>query len=293
MPPGYYQVIVEDERGCLDVQGINIGEPELLESRLKVHHVQCHDSTDAMVKLGAIGGNTDIAPDYITYIWDGDTLFDHGINDTVKNIGEGIYHLKVVDSKGCRDSSKIQIYQPDPLVLEFPKIVHPLCPSSPDGVIEIDVYGGTHNYMYVWDGGTMEEGKLVDLLAGDYNIKVVDINGCTIDTSVTLNARYDLCLRIPTAFTPNNDGKNDRWEITSANDDNMGIFEIYPNLKIKIFDRIGQLVWESTEGVVGEQNNWNGRDLNGNPLPVDSYYYVFELNNGSGEVVQGIVTIVL
>jgi gliding motility-associated-like protein len=83
---------------------------------------------------------------------------------------------------------------------------------------------------------------------------------------------------IPTAFTPDNDGVNDTWELE--------YIELYPEAEIRIFTRWGEQVFESR----GYSNPWNGF-YNGDLLTAGVYYYVIKLNN-FGDVYKGTVTLI-
>lgn len=64
---------------------------------------------------------------------------------------------------------------------------------------------------------------------------------------------------IPNTFSPNGDGENEFFR-----------FENIPEpITLLVFNRWGQLVYKSED----YQNDWNGRDLNGNPLPEGVYAY--------------------
>lgn len=95
------------------------------------------------------------------------------------------------------------------------------------------------------------------------------------DAEVTVN----FCLYIPKGFSPNNDGFNDEFSINCI--------ENYPNNHIKIYNRLGVLVYE-TENY---KNDWNGKPNKGFPttsqlLPVGTYFYVLDLNNGDTPIVD-------
>ena len=53
---------------------------------------------------------------------------------------------------------------------------------------------------------------------------------------------------------------------------------------ITIYNRTGQKVWVSKRGYT---EPWDGGNL-----PIDTYYYFIQLNDGSGIIRHGIVTIV-
>ncbi|HZY38033.1 MAG TPA: gliding motility-associated C-terminal domain-containing protein [Mucilaginibacter sp.] len=72
---------------------------------------------------------------------------------------------------------------------------------------------------------------------------------------------------IPNAFSPNNDGINDYWNITALN--------TYPESITQVFNRYGQQVFQST----GYARPWDGTN-NGKPLPAGTYYYIIDLKDG-------------
>ncbi|MBC7400437.1 MAG: PKD domain-containing protein [Mucilaginibacter sp.] len=83
---------------------------------------------------------------------------------------------------------------------------------------------------------------------------------------------------VPNAFTPNNDGVNDTWDIKYLNS--------YPNAVVEIFNRYGSKVFLS----YGYTTAWDGR-FNGADLPVGTYYYIISPNNGR-KPVTGYLTII-
>jgi len=75
-------------------------------------------------------------------------------------------------------------------------------------------------------------------------------------------------LVIPTLITPNMDGKNDYFILRGI--ESLGKTEIV------IFDRRGAQVYKNEN----YNNDWDGIDYNGNPLPEDTYFYVLKSQNG-------------
>ncbi len=65
------------------------------------------------------------------------------------------------------------------------------------------------------------------------------------------------------------------------------MIELYPKAVIEIFNRWGKIVFKSENGY---DPPWYGT-YKGRSLPVDSYYYFIDLNNGT-KPVDGHVTIV-
>lgn len=106
--------------------------------------------------------------------------------------------------------------------------------------------------------------KYVD--TGTYNIKLLvkDVLGCLDSSSVQIKVITPIV--IPNAFSPNNDGINDKWVIPSL--------KTYTNCEVLIFNRQGQKVYSSK----GYNSPWDGT-MNGQSLPVSTYYYVINLGN--------------
>ena len=72
---------------------------------------------------------------------------------------------------------------------------------------------------------------------------------------------------IPNVFTPNGDGEGDYW--------NLDAIAILPQPSIRVYNRWGNLVYESLGGYA---KPWDGT-YNGGPAPDGTYFYVIELND--------------
>ena len=111
-----------------------------------------------------------------------------------------------------------------------------------------------------------------------------EVNGCEGPSAVLSVSIVPCGFVIPTAFTPNNDNQNDRWEI-------VGLDSKYPTNSVRIFNRWGELLFESLEGKYSN-NEWDGT-YKGETLPVGSYYYIIELaKDNSNEPINGTVSII-
>ena len=109
-----------------------------------------------------------------------------------------------------------------------------------------------------------------------YTLNVTGTGGCIFSDQVFVKVlRFP---NVPNTFTPNNDGINDSWVIDHLAD--------YPNVRVQVFNRYGQLVFESK----GYTKPWDGT-MNGKSLPFGTYYYVIEPGNGRNPV-TGYVTLI-
>jgi len=148
--------------------------------------------------------------------------------------------------------------------------------NVPDGTYTIPYSSGSFTNVTVAGGVAT-----VTAPPGTYNNLSITVDGCPsiASANVVLTEPKQLSMTIPEAFSPNRDLINDVW--------NIGNIQTYPNVEITIYNRWGQSVWISEQGY---PHPWDGKS-NGINLPIDSYHYVINLQNGSKPIV-GFVTIV-
>jgi len=107
-----------------------------------------------------------------------------------------------------------------------------------------------------------------------YVVTLIDVNGCT-SSDTTL---VEVIVPIPSAFTPNSDGKNDFFVIDKV--------ENLTDNTLIIYNRQGNVVYDKTP----YDNSWDGRSNNGQELPDGVYFFVFEPTAGA-EAIQGYVVL--
>lgn len=90
---------------------------------------------------------------------------------------------------------------------------------------------------------------------GDQTFMVIatDANGCTASDELNITLDFTKNIYVPNAFTPNNDGKNDIFNIYGH-----GIEEV----NLQIFDRWGTLVFETSDHTIGWDGTYAGEPLN-------------------------------
>jgi len=104
---------------------------------------------------------------------------------------------------------------------------------------------------FLWETGIRENPIYVNR-SGLYKYTFIDLNGCEQAGEVFINGiDPDPLVFIPNAFTPNHDGINDLFKISSAS------LDLYEML---IFNIWGELIYESENGDQG----WNGSVNGGN-----------------------------
>ncbi len=266
--PGTYTISVVDNNNCIEVSEVDITEPDELSLTVTKEDITCFGMNDGYISLSMFGGT----PDY-TYNW------SNGITDpSADMLSEGYYSINIQDIHNCLIDTNIFIEEPEKLIIT-PEIRRPTCPDIQDGYIELNIAGGRLPYTIYWDDGTHED-NLYDIRSGIFDVLINDSSLCEIDTSFIVRSAHDFCIDIPTAFSPNNDNINDKWVIEMDG--------LYPHAEIEVFDRWGKRVFYSKG--YDESKYWDGT-YNGKDLPMDAYYYIIYLKNGSNRI-SGTITII-
>ncbi len=265
---GTYSVTVTDNQNCISIDSVYLTQPDPLIAEIEKSIISCFGANDGAFAVNTFGGT----PDY-TYVW------SNGYTGPVQNMmSPGNYRLTITDRLGCFIDTSLKLIEPGQLIVN-PTIRKPTCNDTKDGYIELNISGGRTPYSVYWDNGSIEE-NLYEIRSGVYAVMIHDSSMCSLDTSFKLIGVHDICIRVPNAFTPNGDSYNELWEI-----DMKGL---YPQAEIEVFDRYGRRVFYSKG--YDESQYWDGT-YDGKELPIDAYYYVINLKNGSQRL-SGTVTII-
>jgi gliding motility-associated-like protein len=108
-------------------------------------------------------------------------------------------------------------------------------------------------------------------------------NGCESPASAIQITVIDCEIIVPTAFTPDGDNVNDNWILD-------GIDVIFPKNIVYIYNRLGNIIYQSQQGKY-ETNSWDGK-YDEKQMPVGSYYFIIEFNDGQTQNKTGIVSII-
>lgn len=172
--------------------------------------------------------------------------------------------LIVTDQLGCADTTtSIITVKPKP-VSSFEYTVNP---ERNDELYLANNSAGASDYLWNFGNGIASKYKEPVIQydrEGDYGIMLIatDKEGCK-DTAIR-RYYYMPGLWMPNAFTPDNNGQNDIFKPVTQ----RTTLEPY---KLLIFNRWGQLVFESADPARG----WDGK-LNGKPCPAGNYSYLLQ-----------------
>ncbi len=146
--------------------------------------ISCFGANDGASRVTATGGTG-----AYTYQWDAAT--NNQTTRTATNLGPGAYTVIVSDVNNCTATSTVTLTEPDQLLVDvFTTTVNGYnisCFGGNNGVAGSNVTGGTPNYTYSWnDPSNQNTTYAMDLVAGNYTLRVSDANGCTATDNITL-----------------------------------------------------------------------------------------------------------
>ena len=230
-----------------------------------------------------------------TFEWDfGDGGTGQGSAPSHTYEQAGLYDvtLTVTNSTGCAETvtypDAVEVYptpgaefaaQPLAATIDNPRITFTEQITGDFVYIEWDFGDGTVSYDYNPDH--------VYSAAGFYDVIMYTRNqeGCEDSDTLLISITEELKVYIPTAFTPNGDGLNDCFAIKGTTND------IIDNFNIIVFSRWGNLVYKSR--ITTPDCVWDGNDMNGEPVPHDTYVYRISGTDyrGTKHNLEGMVTV--
>jgi len=275
-----YQVTVTDEIGCQNTGNIAVEVIQPLS--LTVTPVTASLCPGESVSLHAAGASS--------YSWIDNTS---GLSNTqsadavAKPAGSGIYTVTGTDAHSCfSDTAEVDI-----TILPVPSVsagadVEVLSGAS----VTLDANAGSD---VIWTWSPAQYLSCTDCAAPvctpkqsmQYIATGKNAEGCSASDTVVVKLACDAArVGVPSGFTPNGDGHNDRWVI-------QGIAEVD---HLVIYGRWGQKVFERSHFIASDPSNcWDGT-IQGQPCPTGVYTYFIEMRCPAGGVftMKGTVVVV-
>jgi gliding motility-associated-like protein len=204
--------------------------------------------------------------------------------------GRQFYTVWVRDSAGCTDSARVYVNGLLPLSIDAGGD-HPI--DLGDSVQIFVAANRSTRYKVKWspprglscDTCTTVWARPFETTI--YTIAATDQNGCTERTETSVTVNKNIRVFVPTAFSPNDDGVNDKFApFIGSNILKVNYFRVY--------DRWGSLLYQADNFAPNDPDiGWDGR-LRGSRALTGVYVYVMALTlvNGQVEAYQGDVSLI-
>lgn len=170
---GTYFVVITDQAKCEIIAQIIITEPAALTVNLLVQNLTC-------LKSGSIVPLVSGGSEPYTYLWsNGET------SSQIDGLLAGNYTLSLTDANGCSITASTFVDLAVPIAITFLSTDESFSGAS-DGSIDITITGGIAPFTYTWSNGATTE-DLSSLSNGQYEIVVVDAQGCMVKALISIN----------------------------------------------------------------------------------------------------------
>jgi gliding motility-associated-like protein len=253
-----YHYIVTDACGTQEVLGwIELAQhaPELIEAEAlticKGEEAQLTESEDPF------------------FYWDGQTMHT---SYAVKLEESATFDLVYVDECGNQQETSRKITV-EAVNSTFDLVTHTIDRTVQVYATELEQDNQIQWYLNGIKKSTAPNPEFELTEAGEHliTLEVENASGCTATTTRSVILQDGVSL--PTAFSPNGDGRNDRFSVRI--DDELERFHI------KIFDRWGQLIYESSD----QYFEWDGK-VGGMVSPMACYAYVLNAQTTTGRSIE-------
>ncbi len=287
---GTYSVTVTDSKGCSDEVQHTVLEPAPVEALIPppVEPLCFGDQTVVTVDT-AWGG---IGEPYFFSVDFGPKQFE----TAAIPILAGDHVIRVFDSNDCFTEYNISVGQPLPVVVSLgPDTTIQLGDSvkldpAIGSVFPIDtLLWMPMNFLRCPIGDTLcREPVASPLETIQYEITVIDVNGCVGTDEIIVDIDKNRNVYIPNAFSPNGDGINDVMKIYTG----PGVAQVS---YFHIYDRWGEQLYSDLNFLPADSylEGWDGR-FNGKDMNTGVYVYLAEVIFVDGTVLlyRGDVTLI-
>ena len=283
---GSYIVTVTDAEGCRLVNSIIIQNPPPLSINVVGVSPACFGDEIGSIRITSVGGGT--AP----YRFSSNIVAQNIVTlpTVLSNIRLGNYAFKLIDGAGCTLDSTLTV----PPALERKVDVGVDITIQLGDSTQINAVLNFTNARFKWSpkDGRIRCDTCVTTIVSPlettvYKLTVKDEFGCEVNDALTVFVDKNRPVFMPTSFSPNEDGVNDRFTVFSD-------AKVRKVQTMKIFNRWGTPVFEQNDFLPNDENlGWDGT-MHGVVLPPDVYVYFVRLEFVDGKVYQyqGDVTII-
>jgi len=271
--------------GCDSIIIVNITfEGEIVVS-YQANPPACEFGTDGSIVIESITGGQ--AP-YVVAINGGNSMPVTNLPLVFDNLENGFYSLTVIDALGSIHQEDIFLPFPTPPVFDLGDDIFLNLGES----IELKPNLGFVPATYLWEPDTyldcIDCSQVVSTPTDDitYSLTLTDLNGCSFTDEVNVFVTKARFVYGPTAFSPNNDGRNDEFTLFAGS-------QVAKINSLQVFNRWGALLFENFNF---EPNNlslgWDGR-FKGHMMNPGVYTWFAEVEylDGQIQLVEGGVTL--
>ncbi len=271
---GLYSVTVSNELGCEGSGSYTLAQPDLITASLEIEHVNCRNiAQGGAIFIENVRGGTGA----YSYSKDGAGF---GSAPLFTGLLPGSYDVRIRDERGCTYPFPATVDAPPVLTVSLGEDL--LLPLGDSVVLSAETNSPAP--VFSWTSseghlpGTAQELSVRPLVGAAYTVTVFDtLSFCSVSDVVWIMVDKTRRVFVPNAFSPNEDGYNDRFLVFSGSDVSMV-------RSFSVFDRSGGMVFRQTDLSPNDPAaGWDGT-ARGRYLNPGVFVWVAEIEFVDGEV---------
>jgi gliding motility-associated-like protein len=192
---GQFTITITSANGCTQTASAFVNTPAPIQFDFVTENVSCFTFGDGSVNVSNVLGGTE--PFTINLNDTEDLPFDS--TATYTDLIPGDYFITVLDSNNCSAINYFTITEPELLVLTIDSTIACSCGGICDGIVQFTPTGGTPNYQYLLVPDSIlgpAFGLVNGICAGDYEMFLIDANGCLDSAEFTITEPDPLTIEV-------------------------------------------------------------------------------------------------
>ncbi len=276
--PGTYTITLTDQKACTRTAEAILQPPEPLTITLDLTPPTCFGYRNGRAIILVEGG-----PPPLRYRLQTATFGD---SPAFLGLAAGQYAAAVLDGKGCITEITFELGQPLPVQVS-------ITPSDTTLVfgdslqLQADVANAIGGATFSWQSALADTLRCADPpectaiwvtppYSNTYTALATDANGCSGSATAQVRVEKPRGVYVPSAFSPNSDGNNDRLFVHGKSR------QIKRIRLFQIFDRWGELVFEARDLLPNDDSqSWDGT-FRGQPAQTGTYVWHVEVEYRDG-----------
>ncbi len=266
LPAGMYDLIVRDEKGCVDDTTVTLLAPIPIDATIVSQDVTCPGGANSgtIIFNNPTGGT---APYRFS-------VNNQGFinNMEITNLRAGTYAVLMQDDKGCEKTFE------EVIINNPPEVTVNLGADMDITIGQTVELKATANRLVTYEWFSTDSLSCLDCATvsarpfsnATYTVIVTDeATGCSAEDEIAVSVLKARKLFVPNTFSPNGDGINDQLNL-------FGGQEINRVLRFEIYSRDGARVYKKDNFTLSNGIGWDG-EYNGQQLSTDVFIYFAEI----------------
>jgi hypothetical protein len=281
LPAGTYTLTLTDANDCTQTATATVEAYPPMVYDLEVDSVQCFGQSNGVIRIETADPTLQFSIDNQAFV----------SASEFNRLRAGTYTVMALDGFGCMDTMLIDMWQPEPVLLNMPPDTTIRLGDS----IRLDIQTTALDVIRFEWGNAAYLSRTDSLITWTrpsgsvrYALTITDARGCTASDMMDITVERIKQVFVPNVFSP-----------AALSDVNQQLIPGFGNSvqlvrRFAVFDRWGDLVHEASNALPGAQDLiWDGR-LRNQPASPATYVWLMEvlLTDGTTEFYKGDVTVV-